>query len=205
MPTAAGLLLTGGSSRRFGADKATLVVDGTTLARRGGQVLREVCDPALEVGLGVSGLAAVREDPPGTGPLAAIAAGAEALRRRDAPGPVIVLAVDLPRVRSALLALLRDWPGAPTVVPIVEGRLQLACARYGPDALLAAAGLLAGGVSSLRGLLDVVDHDVVDESVWGGVATADELTDIDSPADAARLGLVLDDGSGGVPRGRRLP
>jgi molybdopterin-guanine dinucleotide biosynthesis protein A len=126
--------------------------------------------------------------------LAALAVGAPELARRGAPGPTIVLAVDLPRVSASLLELLRDWPGASTVVPSVDGRRQLVCARYGADALLAARSLLAGGISSLRGLLDVIDHDVVDEHVWGGVATADVLADVDSPADAARLGIALDEG-----------
>jgi molybdenum cofactor guanylyltransferase len=205
MPSASGLLLTGGSSRRLGVDKATLVVDGTTLAARGARVLHEVCDLVVEVGPGASGLPAVREEPPGAGPLAAILAGGDELTRRGAHGPVIVLAVDLPRVSSALLTLLRDWPGAPTVVPVVDDRLQLACARYGADAFLAAGSLLAGGVSSLRGLLDVVDHDLMRETVWGEVATADVLADVDSPADAARLGIPLDGALGREPGDRRLP
>lgn len=172
------------------------MVDGTTLAARGAGVLREVCDLVVEVGPGVSGLPAVREEPPGAGPLAAIVAGADELTRRGARGDVIVLAVDLPRVSTALLVLLRDWPGAPTVVPVVDGRRQLVCARYGVDALIAASSLLAGGVSSLRGLLDVVDHDLLREPVWGEVATADALADVDSPADAARLGIPLDGAPG---------
>jgi molybdenum cofactor guanylyltransferase len=201
MPPVSGLLLTGGSSRRLGVDKATLVVDGTTLAARGARVLRAVCDPVVEVGFGSSELPSVREDPPSGGPLAAVAAGADELARRGAFGATIVLAVDLPRVSTALLELLRDWPGEPTVIPLVDGRRQLVCARYGADALVAARSLLAGGVSSLRELLDVVDHDVLDESVWGAVATADVLADVDSPADAARLGIALDGG----PGGRRIP
>jgi molybdopterin-guanine dinucleotide biosynthesis protein A len=180
MRRASGLLLTGGSSRRLGVDKATLVVDGTTLAVRGAAVLQAVCEVVVEVGPGVSGLPAVREDPPGAGPLAALAAGAQELARRSARDPVILLAVDLPRVTTPLLELLRDWPGEPTVVPAVDGRLQLVCARYGVDALIAAGSLLTAGISSLRGLLDVIDHDVVDEHVWGAVATADVLADVDT-------------------------
>jgi len=194
MARASGLLLTGGSSRRLGVDKATLVVDGITLAARGAAVLQAVCDVVVEVGPGASGLPAVREDPPGAGPLAALAAGADELARRGALGPTILLAVDLPRVSPSFLELLRDWPGEPTVVPAVDGRLQLVCARYGADALSAARSLLTGGISSLRGLLDVIDHDVVDEQVWAGIATADVLADVDTPADAAQLGIALDEG-----------
>ena len=161
MAAANGLLLTGGRSRRLGVDKATLVVEGRTLAARSAALLVDVCDVVVEVGPSYTVLPATREEPPGGGPLAALAAGADALARLGAVGPTLVLAVDLPRVTAALLAFLRDWPGAPTVVPEVDGRLQPLCARYGPDAFLAASSLLAGGVSALHALLDVVEHDVV--------------------------------------------
>ena len=88
----------------MGTDKALLEVDGRTLAERAAAVLRAVCDPVLEVGPGVSGLPAVREDPPGAGPLAALGAGAAELARGGHAGPVLVLAVDMPFVTAGLLA-----------------------------------------------------------------------------------------------------
>ncbi len=191
MSRVAGLLFTGGGSRRLGVDKATLVVDGRTLADRGASLLGEECDPVIEVGPGRSHLPVVREDPPGAGPLAALAAGGVALAARGHDGASLVLAVDLPRMTASLLRFLRDWPGAPTVVPSVEGRVQPVCARYGADALVAAGSLVAAGVTSLRDLLDVVDHDVLDEAVWSPVAGADVLGDVDTPADAERLGVDL--------------
>ncbi|MFI5047076.1 MAG: molybdenum cofactor guanylyltransferase [Acidimicrobiia bacterium] len=191
MPGASGLLLTGGRSRRFGTDKAALRFEGRTLAARGAALLGDVCDVVVEVGPSHTGLPVAREEPSGAGPLAALAAGREALGRLGATGSTIVLAVDLPRVTHALLTFLRDWPGAPTVVPEVDGRLQPVCARYGPDAFLAAASLVADGASSLHALLDVVEHDVVREDAWGAVAAADTFADVDSPADAARLGIAL--------------
>jgi molybdenum cofactor guanylyltransferase len=187
----AGLLLTGGGSRRLGVDKAGLVVDGVTLADRGADLLRSVCNPMLEVGTGHSALPAVREDPPGSGPLAALAAGGEELTRRGHRGAALLLAVDLPAMTVAFLELLRDWPGEPTVIPAHRGRLQPVCARYGADALVAAGSLCAGGIMSLHALLDVVDHDVIDEARWGTVADTDVLADIDTPDDARRLGVDL--------------
>ena len=108
-------------------------------------------------------------------------------------GPALLLAVDLPRVDEGLLQWLRDRPGAPTAVPEVDGRLQPVCARYGPDALIAADSLVTGGIRALRALFDVVDHDVITESEWRLVAAVDAFTDIDTPADAARFGIVLPD------------
>src|SRR3954470_9716556 len=95
----AGVLLTGGASRRMGTDKARLVVSGETLAARSARVLASVCDPVVEVGPGVSGLPVVQEEPPGAGPLVALLAGVGALGE---PKTVILLACDLPNVSSEL-------------------------------------------------------------------------------------------------------
>ena len=190
-PPVAGLLLTGGASRRLGVDKAALVLDGETLARRAASVLTAVCEPVFEVGPGVTDLAVVDEGRRHRGPLVALSAGGEALRRRGHAGPAIVLAVDLPRVDVSLLALLRDWPGAPTAVPEVDGRLQTACARYGAEALVAAESLVAGGLRRLHDLLDVVEVDRLGPDAWGEVATPETFCDLDTPADAASLGIEL--------------
>jgi molybdopterin-guanine dinucleotide biosynthesis protein A len=191
MTATAGIVLTGGRSRRLGVDKATLVLDGETLARRAARRLGAVCAPVVEAGDGVSGLPAVREAPPGAGPLAALAAAGAWLRERGHHGPALVLAVDLPRVDDALLRWLRDRPGAPTTVLRVDGRLQPVCARYGPDALVAAGSLVAGGIRALHELFDVVEHDVVDEDEWCVMASRDTFLDVDTPADAERFGIEL--------------
>ena len=104
-------------------------------------------------------------------------------------GPV--LAVDLPRIDEPFLRWLRDRPGEPTAVPRVDGRLQLVCARYSGEALLAAGSLIAGGVRSLHELLDVVEFDVVDEAEWCTVADAGTFADVDTPEDATSLGIEL--------------
>jgi molybdopterin-guanine dinucleotide biosynthesis protein A len=187
----AGILLTGGRSRRLGVDKAGLLVDGETLAARAGRRLAAVCAPAIELGDGWSGLESLREAPAGSGPLAALAAAGAHLRGHGHAGPAVVLAVDLPGVDEALLRFLRDHPGEPTAVPMLDDRLQLVCARYGGDALLAAQSLVSGGIRSLHELLDVVDHDVVPETEWRRVAREDSLADIDTREDARRLGIEL--------------
>jgi molybdenum cofactor guanylyltransferase len=186
-----GLLLTGGRSRRLGADKARLVLDGETLARRMAARLAAVCDAVYEVGPGLTGLPSVTERPAGSGPLAALAAGGDALRERGEFGPALLVAVDLPRIGVPVLELLRDWQGAPTVVPEAGGRLQPVCARYGPDELVAAASLVTGGVRSLHALLDVIEYEICPEAVWRAVAPPDAFVDVDTPEDAARLGIDL--------------
>ena len=166
-------------------DKASIIWRGETLAARAARVLASVCDPVVEVGSGVSGLPCVREDPPGSGPLAALVAGARSLG--DA-GPVVLLACDLPFVEAPVLQLLADWPGTPTVIPIVDGRLQYACARYGPDALERAAAVLLGGGQALR-ILGDGDHDELGAERWSAVGPPETFSDVDTPEDMIRLGL----------------
>jgi molybdopterin-guanine dinucleotide biosynthesis protein A len=167
------------------------VLDDETLADRAATRLAAVCEIVIEVGPGVTTRPRVSEQPAGAGPLAALAAGAVALREIDWDSNALLFAVDLPNVGVPLLELRRDWPGAPTVVPEAVGRLQPVCARYGPAALLAASSLVTGGVRALHALLDVVEYDVVSEPTWRQTAPPDAFEDVDTPEDATRLGIDL--------------
>jgi molybdenum cofactor guanylyltransferase len=194
---AAGLLLTGGRSRRLGTDKSRVRRDGETLAARGARVLREVCTPVLELGPGNSGLDSVREDPPSTGPLAALAAGGAALQDRGVGDAAVLLAVDLPFVEPPLLALLagRD-PRDGAVVLVAGGVRQPTCALYSRAALDRAETLVDSGARALQALLDAIPVTELPESAWRRVAPSHALADVDTPADLRRLGL---DGGPPVP------
>ena len=189
MPATGGLLLTGGASRRLGVDKAELRRGGERLADRGARLLAAVCDPALEVGPGVSPLPAVREDPPGGGPLAAVAAGRAALRARRAEQPVLVLAVDLPFVDGPLLNWLADHPAPGAVVPRVDGIAQPLCARYRAADLDVASRLCVDGHAALRDLLAAIPVTYVDETAWSAVTGPDAFADVDTPDAVTRAGL----------------
>ena len=54
----AGLLLTGGASRRMGSDKALLEVEGRRMVDRAAAALAAVAAPVVEVGPGWSSLPA---------------------------------------------------------------------------------------------------------------------------------------------------
>lgn len=181
----AGLLLTGGASRRMGTDKASIRVDGVPLAARTAAVLGRVVSPVLEVGPGRSGLTAVLEDPPGCGPLAAVAAGAGALASLGHAGPALVVATDLPRLGVRCLRQLAAHPGTESVVPVVAGRPQWLVARWSAAALALAPALVRAGERGVRAL-GRVEVAWLDEPEW-----ADELLDVDTHADLARAGLAL--------------
>lgn len=172
-------------------DKASLAIDGTTLAKRTAHLLLAVVDTAVEVGPGVSGLPSTIEDPSGEGPLVAIVAGRRALRERGHAGAALVVACDLPLLSERLLTLLRDWDAPGSVVPTVGGLPQPLCAKWGANDLDHAAALVRVGVRSLRHLVSEPDVVMLDELQWRDTIDVVEFSDIDSPDDARRLGLDL--------------
>lgn len=190
VPGTAGILLTGGLSRRMGSDKASLRIDGQVSAQRLGTLLSAVSVPAIEVGACRSPLPSVREVEAGGGPLVALAAGWAVLGGLGHSGPVLVLACDLPLVDEALVRLLATWPAGTSVVPVVEGRPQPLCARFSSQTLSAAPSLVAEGHRSLRSLLEVGPVLWLEEPQWGPVASRRSFTDVDRPDDLDALGLA---------------
>jgi molybdopterin-guanine dinucleotide biosynthesis protein A len=159
-----------------------------SLAGRTAGLLGGVAAPVVEVGPGYSRLPAVREDPPGTGPLAAVAAGHQALRAMGWTGPVLVVATDLPRLTAGLLAWLAEHPSPRSVVPAAGDIPQPLCARYSPPDLDLASVLAAEGRRSMQDLLTRIDALVVVAEEWQPAAgEPDALVDVDTPTDLARL------------------
>jgi molybdopterin-guanine dinucleotide biosynthesis protein A len=188
----AGLLLTGGASRRMGTDKAAVRVDGCSLAERTALLLAGVAGPVVEVGPGYTSLPRTTEALPGAGPLHAVAAGAAFLAGVGHTGPALVVATDLPRLTAGLLAALSSWPAPGCVVPLDAGRPQPACARYSPAALAEASVLAASGQRSLMALLGRVEVAWLTPADWGPAAgRPDALVDVDTPDDLAALGIFL--------------
>jgi molybdopterin-guanine dinucleotide biosynthesis protein A len=90
-----GVLLAGGESRRFGSPKSDAVFAGETLHARAWRLLDEACEERILVGPG---------DDPGTGPVAAIAAGLQAASHEIA----VVIPVDMPLLTVDALHALAD-------------------------------------------------------------------------------------------------
>jgi molybdopterin-guanine dinucleotide biosynthesis protein A len=173
----------------MGHDKATLVVEGETLAVRLGRLLAGVAWPSIEVGPGHSGLEAVREAPRFSGPLGALVAGWRALRAKGHTGPVLVLACDLPILEAAFLERLAGVRAEGSVVPVVEGRRQLLAARWSAHDLAAARDAFERGERALAGV--PLGPDLVElspEDLGPGIS-AYALCDCDTPEDLVRLGL----------------
>ena len=132
----------GGAARMGGVDKGSIEVGGRTLLEHVLAALTNVADVVV-VGDEVRTNRPVtftREDPPGGGPAAALLAGLRAFPH--APGRVVVLAGDMPRVTEdtvdRLEAAVEDQVDGAVLVDR-GGRAQYLCASYRVAALLAAA------------------------------------------------------------------
>ncbi|HEY8588234.1 MAG TPA: NTP transferase domain-containing protein [Naasia sp.] len=220
-PTWAAVILAGGrGSRLGGADKAALRLGGVPLVDR---LLSALADAAAVVVVGdhpptsaaaLVRVSVVRENPPFGGPVAATAAGLDELSRLEEsarvpghPDAVALLAVDMPHAAAALPLLLDAWPSsaeagqeADGVIAVDgAGRRQSLLALYRTDRLReAVAGIVRerGGVegSSMRLLLAGLD---LREVPVPDLAAAD----VDTPEDAARLGIELRKAADAAGRG----
>lgn len=137
----AAVILAGGAARRLGgAAKPLLPVGGRPMLDR---VLAAVADAVAAVVVGPAGLAVppgvlrVSEDPPGGGPVAALAAGVAAIDEETAA--VALLAADLPFLTTKAIADLRAILDNSTVDGAVfvddEGRRQTLCGVWRTAAL----------------------------------------------------------------------
>jgi molybdopterin-guanine dinucleotide biosynthesis protein A len=140
----AAIVLAGGDGRRLGGrDKPALPVGGRPMLQR---VLDAAADAAPRVVVGPTrpdlpvDVVQIREDPPGGGPVAALAAGLAALSAHPTgrrPEFVALLAADLPFLAAPDIGALRyavgDDDGA--VLVDTDGRQQWLCGVYRVAAL----------------------------------------------------------------------
>lgn len=178
------IVIAGGGARRLGgADKPALTVGARTLLDR---TLAACADASSTVVVGprratYRPVGWVREDPPGSGPLAALDAGL----RHTARDTVLVLSADLPFLRPATVRALLDGAAASTADGAVvhDGRDQPLVAAYGAEPLRRELALLRTEYGTLAGLplrlllsgLElnrVTSPDALDCDTWEDLATA---------------------------------
>ena len=135
----------------MGRDKAVLEIGGETLAGRAARLLAGVCGEVIvaDAGRGVLPGRLSIPDGPGRGPAAGILGAA-----RARPGhPLLVLAVDLPRVPVPLLGELAR-PGFDLALARWTGGAEPLCALYGPAALAVLEERVGRGQLDLHSLAD---------------------------------------------------
>lgn len=190
------VVLAGGRATRLdGTSKAGLFVDGTRLldralaaSARSRQVAvvgpPELADAVLPPAGGDTRPAPVltREDPPFGGPVAGLAAGLRAFRSPTAPW-VLLLAVDVPRAARAIASLEEAVAREPVdgAYLVRDGHPQWLVGLYRRAALDAALdGIEPDGAPMKRLVGALRCAEVPDRAGWSD--------DVDTPADAARLG-----------------
>lgn len=171
-----GAVLTGGASRRMGATKALIDIDGVAMARRVVDALEAGgCEPVVLIGGSPSELApiqasVVEDQHPGAGPLGGVItalAWARTLPRGDASDAsalrVVVSACDLARLDGGSVARLisvatraTEQGSAADVVVAHDDRRQPALAVWDADVLDRLRALFVDGVRSLNSAVDAV-------------------------------------------------
>ena len=194
MGMAAGLVIAGGASSRFGADKALALLRGRPLLGWSLAALDVVCaEVAVSARLGgplwttavSSGRRAVADDPAHPhGPLAGLVAGM-AWARESGRATLLSLPVDMPLITPDILRrLLEAASGSPAAFAISPGGPHPLCAAWNTD--LAAplrARLDAGDHPSVRGWLREVGAAEVafdDDAPFRNVNTRPDLADLES-------------------------
>ena len=145
-----GLVLAGGASSRMGDDKATLELNGETLAAGAARRLAAVCPEVALADRGrqlVPGLPSL-PDGPGRGPAAGLLGAAHAFPGR----PLLALACDLPHVPVALLAELLQSGEADWALPRWSSGSEPLCALWRPRALAVLEARVARGIHALWSL-----------------------------------------------------
>ncbi len=181
------IVLCGGLSTRMGREKASLPFHGETLLARVVRIVAPLVDEVLVVARDgqvlptdlPAPIRVVRDETPGAGPLAGIAAGLAAARR----GLVFATACDAPLLEPALVRLLFERAAsADAAVAVAGGFPNPLLAVYRTSVLPHAQALLAAGLRRPVFLFDRVRTDVVGE---GDVRTVDpdlrSFHDCDTP------------------------
>ena len=151
----------------MGTEKALLRFDGVSLVERVVARLRMACEPVVIAPGGrdihVPGCAAVGDAAPDAGPLAGLLAAL-----RASPHQLIaVVAVDMPWVDPALIALLAArGAGLDAIVPVSDNGPEPLHAIYARSAIAACEAAVGGEDRSLRGVLARLTVGYVMEAEW---------------------------------------
>lgn len=183
------VILTGGSSRRMGRDKALLPFDGGTLLGTLVERYQDAGPVAVSVDrAGRFPLYGARElvDPfPGQGPMNGIVASFRETEAQE----ILLTAVDLPYGDPALAARLSELRGDSYVSLLRRGPkgIEPLFAVYGRDCLPVAEDCLRQGRRSVMALLDRVTVRYVTPEELPGFDLERIFTNVNTPEEYERL------------------
>ena len=195
MPVLTGIVLAGGRSSRFGADKLQATYRGMPLVHHAALRLAELCDDVVVVlppgadGTGLPPGVRVANDPTeGDGPLAGLHTGLLAAVRSDL---VLVVGGDMPDLRPDVareMVRIVEEAGVDAVVLADGDRPRpLPCVLRTWQAADVVHTLLHAGRRRLRDAIDGLRSAVVDEATWTALDPARRsVFDVDEPEDLNR-------------------
>jgi molybdenum cofactor guanylyltransferase len=170
--TTAGILLAGGHSRRMGRDKALLPIPGAerkTFVEHLSTMLTTFCSEVVLVArdaeqaalYACAGVRILTDEIPDVGPLMGLYSGLHAITASHA----LVIAVDMPFVRPAIVRLLLAQPlDDALLVPVVDGFPQVLFAVYPRSLLPTIEERLRAGRRDPRSLLEAAKVRTIDEA-----------------------------------------
>jgi molybdopterin-guanine dinucleotide biosynthesis protein A len=182
-PTWTAIVLSGGRSSRLGHDKSRVRIDGRMLI----DLVVDAIPPSVpciivgpDPGPLTRTVIVTREDPPGAGPVAGIAAGLACVTT----DLVAVIAVDMPFAGAELAGLIEEFATSAAVDAVIpldaDGRRQPLAGVYATPALRAAVEALETPIgASVRSL---IAHLTIKDLPVPSPLT---LLDVDTPADLA--------------------
>jgi len=202
---AAGYILVGGASSRFGSDKAFAEIGGKTMAGRMVDVLRGVMVHGVWlIGNAVKyrdlGAECIPDLWPGEGPLGGILTALRhtaSLPRFETSDYNLIISCDLPFLNLKWLEelLFRAFESdAQVVVPQSAVGLEPLCAVWRTDALSAVQREFARGLRKVTQAMKQLPMEVLDESLWKRFDSDNRLfSNMNTPADYEEARRVLED------------
>ena len=186
------VVLSGGSARRLGRDKASTTINGVSMIER---VLHPFSNDVQVIVVGeyagsdTRDVIITREEPVGTGPLSALAAGL----RHVTNGNFLLLATDIPFVGELGLKLLKILddrsPEVDALIPSdKEGKLQPLCAAYRSESVRRACtriGNLTNG--SMKRLIAELHYESYDQQDAWALADVDTIQNLEDARRHARM------------------
>ena len=175
----ASAILAGGTSRRFGEDKAFARAKDSTFLEHVSAVLTSACTPPIVVGR-----------PPipdlriGVGPLGGLETALTMLP--EEADYLLLVAVDMPGLSASLVRCLVAAADADVVVPFYNERLHPLCARWHRRTLSTVSRTLDQGKRSVHAVLDQLEIQRITEAelVQSGVHDVGRaLSNINIPSD----------------------
>jgi molybdopterin-guanine dinucleotide biosynthesis protein A len=179
-----GVVLAGGASRRMGKDKAWLSLRGSPLVSHQAMLLSSAFDDvrvsAKEPDRAAAlGLRVVPDLEKAFAPIYGLRSVLNAV-----PGPVFVLAVDMPRIPPTLVhAIAKRFveTSSDCLVPRAGGKLQTLCAAYRPSILPALERHLGEKRLSLHELVADCSAEIWDEQAWSPYAREEDFRGLNTP------------------------